>query len=154
MKRLPQKLALLLCFATASVLAAAPASAGWFGPKLAGVWEIVGTPDASACGPTDPFTNVVTFGLDGIVTNIDPNVGTGVGAGYKAGKKKYVVGFFGHIPIPQGVLNYEVQGTMYLLNHGTFKGKFRTIVTDPNGVVPDCIYEGKIAGTRLVPMPY
>ncbi len=158
MKRLPQKWAVLLLVIGVSMLGASHANAGWVGPKLAGVWEINGMPDpvdGDACGPTDPFTNLASIALDGTITNVDPAIGTGVGEGYRLGRKKYAVGFFGFIPIGPGItLRYEVQGTAKLLNSGEFEGRFRTTLTDPNGVLPACVYEGSISGTRLVAMPY
>ena len=154
MKRLPQKWIVTLLLSATAILGGAPASAGWVGPQLAGAWEITGTPDPGGCGPSDTFVNVVTISADGSITNVDPVVGTGVGSSYRLGNK-FVVGFFGFLsPAPGLTLRYEVQGTTTLVSPGTFSGRFRTIVTDPNGMIPDCIYEGAIGGTRLVPMPY
>ena len=155
MKRLSQKWFALVSIAIALTAFSANAQAGWVGPKLAGVWETVGTPDPSTCGPTGSFENVSTISIDGTVTNVDPDVGTGVGDSYRIGGKKYVLGFFGFIsPAPGIRLRYEVQGRLKLVNPGHFVGKFRTIVTDTNGVLPDCVYEGSIEGHRLVPMSY
>ena len=154
MKRLPQKWAAMLLLSTVTMFGAGQANAGWVGPKLAGVWEITGTPDAGGCGPSNPFTNLSTIAVDGTITNVDPEVGTAVGEGYKLGGKKYAVGFFGFIPVAPGItLRYEVQGTAVLVNDGEFKGKFRTTISDPAGV-PTCTYEGTISGQRLVAMPY
>lgn len=155
MKRVSQKWLALVSLAIAATALSGNAQAGWVGPKLAGIWETVGTPDPSACGPSSSFENVSTISLDGTVTNVDPAVGTAVGDSYRIGGKKYVLGFFGFIsPAPGITLRYEVQGKLKLVNRGYFVGKFRTIVTDTNGVLPDCIYEGTIEGHRLVPMSY
>lgn len=136
-------------------LASADAEAGWVGPKLAGVWEITGTPDPGGCGPSDTFENVVTISIDGSITNVDPVVGTGVGDAYRLNNNDYVIGFFGYMsPAPGVTLRYEIQGTAKLVNPGTFTARFRAIVTDIDGVIPDCVYEGSVVGERLVPMPY
>ncbi|MDJ0941710.1 MAG: hypothetical protein QNJ00_18240, partial [Woeseiaceae bacterium] len=117
MKRLTQKWAAVLLVTVVTMLGTAQANAGWVGPKLAGAWEIVGTPEPSACGPSNPFTNVSTISIDGTFTNVDPDVGTAVGESYRLGGRKYAVGFFGFIPLGPGVaLRYEVQGTLKLLN--------------------------------------
>lgn len=154
MKRLPQIGIVTLLLSAIAVFGGATASAGQIGPQVAGAWEITGTPDSSVCGPSDPFVNVVTISADGSIVNVDPLVGTGVGSGYRLGNQ-FVVGFFGFIsPAPGLTLRYEVQGTTELTSPNAFAGRFRTIVTDPNGVIPDCVYEGTISGSRLVPMPY
>lgn len=155
MKRLPQKWAAMLLIMTTTMLGAGQASAGWVGPRIAGVWEIVGTPDGPSCGPTNPFTNLATITIDGTITNVDPVLGASVGEAYRLGGRKYALGFFGFIPLgPGAVLRYEVQGTGKLINTGEVAGRFRTTITDPAGVIPDCIYEGTITGTRLVAVPY
>ena len=134
------------------------AFAGGFVPMLTGAWQIVGTPDPSSfdpagCGPTEPFTNLVSIGWDGSVTNVDPVVGTGIGEVYRSGMRRYTVGFFGFINAgPGGILSYEVQGTIRQINLGEFKGKFRTTITDPAD--NECTYKGRIVGVRLVPMPF
>lgn len=134
------------------------ANAAGFVPKLAGAWQIVGTPDLSSfnpagCGPAEPFNNLVSIGRDGSVTNVDPLVGTGIGDAYRSGWNRYTVGFFGFINAgPGGILTYEVQGTIKQPNLGEFAGKFRTTITDP--AENECTYDGTIVGTRLVAMPY
>ena len=42
--------------------------------------------------------------------------------------------------------------TLIVTNNDT--GLTRSTVTDPNGMIPDCVYEGTVEGDRLVPMPY
>ncbi len=154
MKRLTQKLTSLFLVAALLSFAAGTASAAAFVPKIAGTWEITGTPDPGGCGPSTPFTNVAVITLGGQVTNVDPALGAFVGQAYKLGKKTYAVGFFGYLsPAPGLNLRLEVQGTLKLVNPGEAAGKFRSIVTDPMGN-PQCVYEGTIEGTRLVPMPY
>ena len=158
MKRVSQKWIALVLVGIAVAAGSADAHAGGVGPKLAGVWETVGTPDPNTCLPppsTAPFVNVSTIGLDGTVTNVDPDVGTGVGGAYRVRGKRYVLGFFGFLsPAPGVLLRYEVQGRLKLVNRGHFVGRFRTIFSDPNGIGPDCVFEGTIEGHRLVPMPY
>ncbi len=155
MKRLTQKLTSLILVTAVLSFASGTANAGSFVPRIAGTWEIVGTPDPGGCGPQTPFTNVSTVTFGGQITNVDPVLGASVGQVYRLGKKTYAVGFFGFINAAPGViLNLEVQGTLKLINLGEAAGKFRSIVTDPNGIIPDCVYEGTIQGTRLVAMPY
>ncbi len=155
MKRVTQKLATLTLVAAVLPFAFGTANAGSFVPKIAGTWEIVGTPDPGGCGPSMPFTNVTTVTPGGQITNVDPFLGASVGQAYKLGNKAYAVGFFGFItPAPGVILKLEVQATLKLINLGEVAGKFRSIVTDPNGIFPECVYEGTIQGTRLVAMPY
>jgi hypothetical protein len=152
-----RKLTCLLISATALTFVAAGASAAPAVPKIAGTWEIVGTPDPGGCGPTSTFTGLTTITPDGFVTNVDadPAVSTTVGQAYKLGNKLYAIGFFGYLnPAPGITLRIEVQSTVTDSSPGEAAGRFRSIVTDPNGIFPDCVYEGTIAGTRLVPMPY
>lgn len=127
------------------------ASAGWVG-QLNGTWELTGTPDPNTCNAPS-FVNLSTITVDGKITNVDPDVGTGIGEAYRMGRRMYAVGFFGFIPSPQGVLRYEVQGTLRLQDSSQFTGRFRTILFDPANN-PFCEYEGSIEGFRLVPMPY
>ena len=155
MKRVTQKLATLALVAIVLPFAFGTANAGSFVPKMAGTWEIVGTPDPGGCGPSMPFTNVTNVTRDGQIMNVDPVLGASVGQAYKLGKKTYGVGFFGFInPAPGLTLRLEVQSTLKLINLGEVAGKFRSIITDPNGIIPECVYEGTIEGSRLVPMPY
>lgn len=154
MKRLTQEMTSLFLVAAVLAFTTGSASAASFMPKFAGTWEITGTPDPGGCGPSTPFTNVATVALGGEVTNVDPVLGASVGQAYRLGKKAYAVGFFGFIsPAPGVTLKLEVQATLKPLNPGEVAGKFRSIITDPNGV-PQCVYEGTIEGARLVPMPY
>lgn len=155
MKIPTQKLTCLLL--AAFVLTAAPgtAAAGPAVPRIAGTWEIVGTPDPGGCGPSETFVNITTVTREGFVSNVDPVIGASVGQAYKLGKKRYAIGFFGFIsPAPGLTLRLEVQSTLRQLNAGEATGRFRSIVTDPNGIIPECVYEGTISGNRLVPMPY
>lgn len=155
MNRLPQKIAAVLLIGITFALTSGPAAAASFVPKLAGTWEITGTPELGGCGPQEPFTNISSISVGGTLTNSDPNIGTSLGEVHKTGRKRYTVGFFGFISLAPGMaLVYEVQGTVKRINPGEFGGKFRTTVTDPMGAIPSCTYEGTIHGTRLVPMPY
>jgi hypothetical protein len=157
MKKSARKLTCLLISATTLTFAAGMASASPAVPKLAGTWEIVGTPDPGGCGPTSPFTGLTTITPDGSLTNVDPDpaVSTTVGQAYKLGKHMYAIGFFGYLnPAPGITLRIEVQSTLTDSSPGETAGRFRSIVTDPNGIIPECVYEGTISGTRLVPMPY
>lgn len=154
MKRLTQ--ILISLFLAAAAFAVVPmASATPPVPALAGTWEITGTPNPGGCGPSTAFTNVATVTRDGHVINVDPSLGTFVGEAYQLGDKTFAVGFFGFIsPIPGVRLNLEVQGTLEIAGPGQVTGNFRSTVSDPNGIFPECVYEGTIAGTRLIPMPY
>ena len=157
MKKPTRQLTSLLISATALMLAAGEASAAPAVPKIAGTWEIVGTPDPGGCGPTSPFTGLTTITPDGYVTNVDPDpaVSATVGQAYKLGKKMYAIGFFGYLnPAPGITLHIEVQSTVTDSGPGEAAGRFRSIVTNPNGIFPECVYEGTITGTRLAPMPY
>lgn len=119
--------------------------------KLAGTWEIQGTPEPT-CG-VQPFRNYSSFTRDGKIINVDPEVGTGVGEVYRLNGNRYAAGFFGFINDNGTILSYEVQGKLRLVDAGHFTGFFRTIVSDPAGN-PACTYEGTLEGYRLVPMPY
>lgn len=155
MTRLPQKFAALVGALMMASLAIAGSQHAGAGPHLAGVWEITGTPDPGGCGPAGSFENIVAIGTDGLLTNVDPDVGIGVGDVYRLTGDTFVVGFFGYLtPAPGVILRYEIQATAELLDPGTFAGQFRTIVKDTAGAIPDCVYEGTVAGERLVPMPY
>lgn len=155
MNRVTQKLATLALVATVLAFASGTVNAGPAVHKIAGTWELVGTPDPGGCGPSTPFTNVATIARSGQITNVDPLLGSGVGQAFKLGKKFYGAGFFGFInPAPGVTLRYEVQSTLKLINFGEAAGKFRSIITDPNGIFPECVYEGTIQGSRLFPMPY
>jgi hypothetical protein len=155
MKRLPQKIAAVLLVGMTLSLSSESAVAASFVPQLAGTWEITGTPDASECGPSNPFTNLSSISVGGALVNSDPVLGTSLGEVYRLGRKTYAVGFFGLISVGPGApLRYEVQGTLKMINPGEAAGRFRTILPDPTGVNQDCIYEGTIQATRLVPMPY
>lgn len=141
----------ILSFTGATLSANAMAS-GNVG-NLAGTWEIQGTPDpANQCGVT-PFVNLASITRDGKVVNVDPEIGTGVGEGYRIKGKHFAIGFFGFIPTPQGTLRYEVQGSLKLVDKSNFTGLFRTTLFDP-AFNPICVYEGSIAGFRQVAMPY
>ena len=148
----PRKIAALTFLALVAASASANASAGFVG-QLSGTWEITGSPDpANVCGVSD-FVNYATITRDGSITNVDPEVGTGVGQAYRLGRRAYAVGFFGFINTGQGVLRYEVQGTAQLEDWSNFTGLFRTTIFDPASN-PVCEYEGTISGFRQVPMPY
>lgn len=148
-------LPMLLAFAGLASFITAPAHAGGNVRGLAGTWEITGTPDPTPCGPQAPFTNLTSISRDGAIINVDPAVGVGVGKAYRMGWKQFAVGFFGYMqPAPGLLLKYEVQGSAKLQNLGEFAGKFRTIVTDTAGILPDCVFEGDIVAFRQVAMPY
>jgi hypothetical protein len=155
MKRLPQKWTAILMLSGMAILASNQAHAGWVGPKLAGTWEITGTPDPDGCGPSEPFINLSTIAIDGTIVNVDPFLGSSVGEGYRLGWNSYAVGFFGFIPFgPNGPQRYEVQGTGKLINAGEIEGRFRTILSDLTGMNVGCIYEGTLTARRLVTLPF
>ena len=144
-----------------SVLAAAvwlftvPGARADFVPQVAGTWQITGTPAPNPCGVDAPFTNVAVISIDGTLVNSDPQVGTAVGEVFRIKPRRYGGGFFGLFsPAPGLLFQYEVQGTLKVNWDGTAAGKFRTILTETNGLVPQCIYEGTIDGHKLSPMPY
>ncbi len=138
-------------FGLIAATASPNASAGFVG-RINGTWELTGTPDPNTCNaPT--FVNLATITVDGKITNIDPALGAGVGEAYRLTRRTYAVGFFGFIPSDQGVLRYEVQGTLKREDWSHVTGRFRTTLFDPAGN-PFCEYEGSIEGFRLVPMPY
>lgn len=155
MKSISRTSTVLFMLAMLTLALVKPASAAQIGNGLAGLWEITGTPDAGGCGPQDPFMNVVSIGADGTFTNVDPVVGTGVGEVFRIGPNEFGAGFFGYISVGPGpLLRYEVQGELARTNGGEFAGKFRTILTLAETGTEVCTYEGTIAGSRLVAMPY
>lgn len=82
-------------------------------------------------------------------------MGTAVGEVFRTGRLTYGVGFFGFIaPAPDLLFKYEVQGSLRFRWGGTASGQFRTIVTDMNGVIPTCTYEGTIDALKLSPVAY
>ncbi len=135
----------------AAATASTNASAGFVG-QINGTWELTGTPDPNTCNAPS-FVNLATITIDGKITNIDPVLGAGVGEAYRLTRRTYAVGFFGFIPSDQGVLRYEVQGTLKREDWSHVTGRFRTILFLPTGDA-FCEYEGSIEGFRLVPMPY
>lgn len=159
MKKLSHKLAVLALTGTATLAPMASAEAG-FVPRVAGTWEVVGTPDAlpegaQPCGPTTPFSGYASITLAGALTATDPVLGTGVGEAFRIGKKTYGTGFFiAANPAPGMFFNVEVQGTLELLNKDEGAGRFRTIFSDPVSGAPFCVYEGDLAAFRLEPMAY
>ena len=149
LNKLTLTIVLLLGLAAAGF--SAPAQASNVG-RLAGAWEIQGTPDANPCGAV-PFTNLATITRDGQIVNVDPVLGAAVGSSYRIAPRRFAVGFFGFINSPQGVLRYEVQGTLKIVDPGEVKGDFRTFIVDAANN-PVCSYEGEIVGYRQVPLPY
>ncbi len=140
--------AALLALSLATIAAPAEAAPGNVG-ALNGVWEVQGTPDANNCNAV-PFTNLVAITRDGTITNVDPDVGTGVGEAYRSGRRTFTVGFFGFIN--SSVIRYEIQATAKLINYGELRGRFRTTLSDTG--TPFCTFEGTIRATRLIAMPY
>ena len=135
MKRLTQKLSALLLIAATLPFTVGTASAATAVPKVAGTWEITGTPYPDGCGPSSSFTNVANISLGGQITNVDPLLGAFVGQAQKLSATDYGIGFFGYLsPAPGLVLNLEVQATLQLVNPGKAAGKFRSIITDPAGM--------------------
>lgn len=159
MKRLAHKLAALALLSTAALAPVASAEAA-FVPKVAGTWEIIGTPDApppgeTSCGPANPFSNFASITLAGALTTVDPVLGTGVGEAFRNGRKTYGVGFFlTASPAPGVFINVEVQGALELVNKDEGAGRFRTILSDPVSGAPFCVYEGALVAFRLQPTAY
>lgn len=147
--------AMLLAAATTFGLTTAP-EASPFVPGISGTWEIVGTPQPNDCGVNESFTGIATITFDGILTTVDPISGrTAVGEVFRLTPGEFGLGFFGTLnPAPGVLLDFEVQATLTLADRNSVSGPFRTILSDPNGVLPDCIYEGEVVGDRLMPMPF
>lgn len=154
MQRLSHKLAAMALIVSVATLPSQPAEAR-FVSKIAGTWQLTGTPDPGGCGPSSSFSNIASITLAGTLTNVDPVLGAGVGEAFKNGPKMYGVGFYTYLsPAPGITLIVEVQGELELINKNEGLGQFRTIVSDPNGFIPDCVYEGALEATRLQPAAY
>lgn len=150
-----RKTILSLVLASATLFTTAPAAQAGFVPLIAGTWQITGTPAANACNVNAPFTNVAVISLGGTLVNSDPVVGTAVGEAFRIGRSTYGVGFFGAFsPAPGLLIQYEVQGTLEANWDGTGTGQFRTTLTEVNGLLPPCTYEGTLAAHKLSPMSY
>lgn len=145
---------MLAAAGTCAIMGATEASP--FVPRVAGTWEIVGTPEANPCGVNEPFSGIATIAFDGTLTTIDPLSGrTALGEVFQLGLDEYGIGFFGFLsPAPQVLFRFEVQATLEQTDRDSASGQFRTRLTDPAGMAPDCVYEGTIVGQRLVPMPF
>lgn len=115
---------------------------------IAGTWEISGNPEPT-CG-VGPFVNLASISKDGVLVNVDPVVGTGVGEVHRLGGKEFGVGFFGFINDGITILRYEVKGRLTLIDAGQAAGTFTATISDPFGT-PLCAYDGTLAATRLVP---
>lgn len=146
------KYVFLAIFGLATATASANAMAAGNARKISGTWEIHGTPDPNACGVSD-FVNLASITRHGAIVNVDPEIGTGVGETYRINAKTYAAGFFGFINTGQGILRYEVQGTLTVLNRGELGGVFRAQILDPAGNLA-CEYEGSLAAYRLVPASF
>jgi hypothetical protein len=153
MNRLLHKLTALALIGTTAVATSAPAEAS-FVPKIAGTWEIAGTPDPGGCAPP-PFIGLATIAVDGTLTTVDPQLGPGVGEAFRIGPKRYGTGFFTYLnPAPGVVLNVEVQGELEPIGDSQAAGRFRTILSDPGTGTVVCVYEGDLAASRLEPAAY
>jgi hypothetical protein len=115
---------------------------------IAGTWEISGNPEPT-CG-VGPFINLASISKDGVLINVDPVVGTGVGEVQRLGGKEFAVGFFGFLNSGMAILRYEVKGRLTLIDASQAAGTFTATITDPLGA-PICVYGGTLAATRLVP---
>ncbi len=133
-----------------AVCAALPLTAAMMGPaaappnRLAGSWEVVGTPDPVSGIP--PFLNFTTFDGDGSIVNIDPSVGTGVGRSARSGPMSYDTTFFGFLDAG-GPATYKVTSTLTLAGPDAFSGPFLTEVFDLNGEFLFS-YTGAVSGMR------
>ena len=153
MNRLLHKLTAVALMSTATLAAPAPAEAA-FVPKIAGAWEIAGTPDPGGCAPP-PFIGLASIAIDGTLITVDPNLGAGVGEAFRLGPKRFGTGFFSYLsPAPGVTLKLEVQGELELMNSSEAEGRFRTMISDPGTDEIVCVYEGDLAASRLDPAAY
>lgn len=153
MNRLLHKLSALALIGTSALVPSGHAEAS-FVPKIAGTWEIAGTPDPGGCAPP-PFIGLATVAVDGTLTTVDPQLGPGVGEAFRIGPNRYGTGFFTYLsPAPGVVLNVEVQGELEPVGDFEATGRFRTILSDPGTGDVICVYEGDLAATRLEPSAY
>jgi hypothetical protein len=113
---------------------------------IAGHWRLMGHPQPH-CGAM-PFVNFTAIARDGHLVNVDPMVGTGVGAVRHIWKKNYKARFHGFIVDGSTTWSYEVRGELSLDHADQFSGTFATDVTDLSGNVV-CTYNGTLLANRI-----
>ncbi|NND45663.1 MAG: hypothetical protein HKN58_10090 [Xanthomonadales bacterium] len=119
-----------------------PALAG--GEDLEGLWEIQGTPDGA---PGPAFTNRAHFHKNGLLVNIDPWFGTGLGQWEKTGGGQYTLSFTHYFldGADVGEVTVSAEATVSQ-DKQTQYGDFLTEITI-NGFLVDS-FEGTVVGTR------
>lgn len=145
-----------LLAACAACFVSTLAEAAPFVPRIAGIWQIVGTPEPNGCGVNEEFSGLATITFDGILTTVDPVSGrTALGEVFRLDRNEFGLGFFGTLSLgPNLLFDVEVQATLSLTDADNASGPFRTILSDPNNVLPDCVYEGTVVGERRMAMPF
>ena len=130
---------LMVVLAAAHGAAGAPNETG-----LAGTWRINVQPDPQSGMP--PTLNYASFTKDGRLVNIDPAAGTAVGEWEKSAGQDHGVTFTGFASLNGQTVQYKVRAVLTVAGDG-FSGPFRSVVSDPNGIVIFS-FEGTVAGTR------
>ncbi len=148
MFRIPSLKSTLAPFLFALIMFASMTSAAHARDQtLVGMWEVVGTPEASSDVP--PFFNIAQISRDGFLSNVDPSEGVGLGSWRRVSHNQYSVTFYGFIPMGPDTGRYTVNGLLNLGPHqDTFSGKFVTEITDIDG---NYLFDfaGTISATRL-----
>lgn len=128
-KRIPWLL-LLGGLPVAAAIGAVTVAAQGPANQIHGHWIIQGTPEVP--GPS-PFVNVAALTSDGLMVNVDPDVGTSVGGWARLRGRQYAVTFTGFVPGPGG-LRYVVRATATLSGDGQhLGGPYHTDVLDSAG---------------------
>lgn len=81
------------------------------GNTIVGLWEVEGTP-TGAPGPA--FTNIANFSKDGIIANVDPWFGPGLGQWQHNGNGQHTVQFYHYFLSGEDVGTVTVYGTLEL----------------------------------------
>ena len=116
------------------------------GARLAGTWEIFVEPDPQS--GVAPVVNFATLTRDGKIVNVDPGLGTAVGA-WRNLSGTYAITFHGFMELGGQTLTYRVRGTVALdATAEQFSGPFVTEVRDLNGNLL-LSFEGTVTATRL-----
>lgn len=110
---------------------------------LSGTWLINGNPEPT-CG-VPPFVNFTTIDPFGMITNVDPAVGTAVGQARRVAPNSFAASFFGFID-PQ--TTYAVYSILELAGAGGLNATFDVTVSDLSGNAL-CTYSGTLTGARL-----
>lgn len=111
--------------------------------QLAGTWKVEGFPDPGV--PVTPFVNISSVSADGIITNVDPSFGTGVGEVTKIPGNQFEIKFY-HL-VPDGTM-LEVAATISDHDGDSYTAPFVTTFMDMNGNVLFS-FTGTVYATRL-----